>query len=161
MKIWKHIYWTIVFYFLLLSCVNRENREQVDTVDTIENAAIQDSVIPVPIWEYDYDTDSVVRIGGVGEKEFSIAELVHMINTRYKNKVKIHLIKQQDDTVFIQIDSATYLTQQMGSAGARDFMTVATFTLTEAEGVEYVFFDFTEGDHAAPGVYHRAYFEKR
>jgi len=38
-------------------------------------------------------------------------------------------------------------------------MATATYTLTEAKGINYVDFDFEEGDHAVPGTYSRESFK--
>jgi hypothetical protein len=46
----------------------------------------------------------------------------------------------------------------MGTTGARAFLSVATYTLTELKGIHYVDFDFIEGDHAVPGTYNRGEF---
>jgi hypothetical protein len=43
----------------------------------------------------------------------------------------------------------------MGSAGAESFMITTTYSFTELKGINYVSFDFEEGDHAMPGVYNR------
>lgn len=43
----------------------------------------------------------------------------------------------------------------MGSAGAESFMISTTFSLTELKGVNYVSYDFEEGDPSRPGVYNR------
>jgi hypothetical protein len=39
-------------------------------------------------------------------------------------------------------------------------MAIATYTLTEMAGIKYVHYDFEEGDHAEPGTYSRANFNK-
>ena len=59
------------------------------------------------------------------------------------------------DTVFIYIPDSGVLTQQMGSAGAEQFMVSTTYSFTELIGITYVSFEFEFGDHANPGVYDR------
>ena len=54
-----------------------------------------------------------------------------------------------------------YTSQQMGTTGADEYMSVITFTLTELKGVRYVNLDFEEGDHASPGTYNRQYYIDR
>ena len=61
--------------------------------------------------------------------------------------------------MFISIPESEYLTQRIGSTGAENFMATTTFTLTEMRGIKYVSYDFTEGDHASPGVYSRKDFK--
>jgi hypothetical protein len=152
---------SVLGFFMLFSCVNRGKVEEAEVTNVIDSIPDADSSNLGPIWTYDYDADAVKYIDSAGAGARSIGELVDIVNDRYRNKVDLHFEKQQGDTVFVKIDSANYLTKQMGSAGARDFMAVTTFTLTEADNVHYVFFDFIEGDHASPGVYSRASFRKK
>lgn len=58
-------------------------------------------------------------------------------------------------TVYVRLLHGERLTQQMGSAGAAQYLAEATFTLTSLQGVDSVNFEFQEGDHAAPGTYTR------
>lgn len=155
------ICWIIAICCLLFSCVNRERGEQEDVIDTMDSVRVQDAVRLQPMWTYDYDADTVRYVGGLDSVDLSLEELAQMVNDKYRDKVMLDLVGQQNDTVFVKIDSAIYLTQQMGSAGARDFMAVTTFILTEAKGSEYISFDFKEGDHASPGVYSRKTFAKQ
>lgn len=60
------------------------------------------------------------------------------------------------DTAVVTIDDPGLLTHRMGSTGAMCYLAGATFTLTSLQGVDSVWFDFPEGDHAAPGRYDRA-----
>ena len=60
--------------------------------------------------------------------------------------------------VNVEVVNDEFLTQRMGTTGAEAFLAVATFTLTEHEGIGGVNFIFTEGDHAAPGLYTRETF---
>lgn len=62
------------------------------------------------------------------------------------------------DTVVITVDDPDLLTQQMGSTGAMCYLAGATFTLTSLNGIDSVWFDFSEGDHASPGRYDRGTF---
>lgn len=63
------------------------------------------------------------------------------------------------NTAYVRLLHGERLTQQMGSAGAAQYLAEATFTLTSLPGVESVNFEFEEGDHAAPGAYTRANWE--
>jgi hypothetical protein len=87
-------------------------------------------------------------------------ELVEAIN-KYtgKEQVTLEYVKTSNDTVYVKIPDSAYLTQQMGTLGSHAYMATATYTLTEAKGINYVNFDFEEGDHAAPGAYKREDFK--
>lgn len=113
-----------------------------------------------PIWEYDYEADTPIRVDSASV-DLTAEDAIQLVNKMYKDKVWMDFVGQNGDTLFVKIDTATVLTQQMGSAGAREYLALATFTLTEPEGIHLVSFDFKEGDHAYPGVYGRNYFRKR
>ena len=72
--------------------------------------------------------------------------------------VKLKYTKTSNDTLYIKIPDANYLTQQMGSTGPTMYFAGAVYNLTEIPGIKYVNFDFEEGDHAMPGVLHRESF---
>jgi len=68
---------------------------------------------------------------------------------------KLKLIDVQGNQALVEVINAPYLTQRMGSTGADIFLAEATFTLTEHPEIEWVLFQFKEGDHATPGLYSR------
>ncbi|MDH3973736.1 MAG: hypothetical protein OEV42_05600 [Deltaproteobacteria bacterium] len=67
--------------------------------------------------------------------------------------------KQENNTVFIGIANSEHLTRRMGTSGALSYMASVTYSITSAKGVDCVFFDFEEGDHAIPGRYCKHSFE--
>lgn len=71
---------------------------------------------------------------------------------------QINLQKIERQTADIQIANDQYLTQNMGSDGAQDYLAEVTFTLTENPGIKAVNFLFNVGDHAMPGLYTRESF---
>jgi hypothetical protein len=73
--------------------------------------------------------------------------------------VQAEVSNTRNDTIVIKIPNSTYLTQQMGSSGPLMYLGSTTYTLTELKGINYVRFDFKEGDHAAPGTYCKADFD--
>ena len=67
--------------------------------------------------------------------------------------------KKEDNIVFVGVDDEEYLTQRMGSSGALSYMAEVTYSITSVKGVDCVFFEFEEGDHAVPGQYCRYFYE--
>jgi hypothetical protein len=57
-----------------------------------------------------------------------------------------------------EIVNSVYLTQRMGTSEAQDYLAAATYTITEFPGAAHVYFVFTPGDHASPGLYSRESF---
>ena len=88
-----------------------------------------------------------------------ISSINKNIETGFSTKVILEFIKTSGDTVYIKIPDATYLTQQMGSTGPTLFFAGIVYTLTGLTGINYVNFDFEEGDHASPGTFNRESFK--
>jgi len=165
----------IILLLLLVTCNNKgtsKKSNQQDSVNeslTSDSLQFQDSSSPInvtlpdienssAIWDYDVKADSIVQIKEVNKDTLTYEKLINMINTGYKNMVLIDFSRIAHDTIFISIKNSEYLTQQMGSTGAFEFMISTTFTLTELQGIACVSFDFQEGDHASPGIYSRKYY---
>lgn len=70
--------------------------------------------------------------------------------------VQISRIEQNQDIIEVYIDDATYLTQQMGSYGADEYLLHAVYAFTSLPDIKTVRFKFKEGDHAEPRDYTRA-----
>jgi len=99
----------------------------------------------------------------ISEDSLQPKEVVALINKNnlesdYYNKVKLEFLKTSNDTVYLKIPDATYLTQQMGSSGPMMFLSSVVYTLTGLQGFNYINFEFEEGDHAGPGTYSRESF---
>lgn len=71
---------------------------------------------------------------------------------------QINLQKIEQQTANVEVANDQYLTQNMGSDGAQDYLAEVTFTLTEHPGIKAVNFIFNAGDHAMPGLYSRESF---
>lgn len=115
-----------------------------------------------PIWIYDYSTDMPVKNRAAKASELTPDKMVEFIN---KNKggqeIHLDLVGVSNDTIYVRIAQSTYLTQQMGTTGAEEYMSTTTFTLTELKNIEFVNFDFVDGDHATSGTYSRQYYVDR
>ena len=152
------LFFIIVFALLWQACnssdesANNTNVFSDDTLQTL-NASPKDSITT---WEFNADKDVPVAAGKAYFDRLTAQQLVALAST---DKVKIELVKIANDTIFVRIPDSFYLSQQMGTTGAKGFISVATFTLTELKGIRYVNFEFTEGDHAVPGTYRRDEFK--
>jgi hypothetical protein len=142
---------TLVF----VSCNNVSNEN-----GTENNANVQQPVAPplfdsITTWQFDSDTDVPVKSG---KKYFDSLTAEKLVSFTSTDKVKLEFVKISQDTIFVRIKDSEFLSQRMGTTGARSFLSVATYMLTELKGIHYVNFDFTEGDHAVPGTYKRGEF---
>jgi hypothetical protein len=156
---------TLALAVTVFSSCKRETSEPeaakaATTIDTITST--QDEPVGPEINSAVYKFDDVrevpVKTQDIGA-DAKLEDLVTAVN-KYNGdgKVKLDLVRASQDTVYIKIDDSSYLTQQMGTLGAKAFMSVTTYTLTEKPDIKYVTFDFEEGDHAAPGTYSRKSF---
>ncbi len=82
------------------------------------------------------------------------ADIIGFLNEQFP-RVQLAYERTSNDTIFIRIPDAMYLTQQMGSSGPVMFFAAAVYNLTELPGIRWVNFDFEEGDHASPGTFGR------
>ena len=85
-------------------------------------------------------------------------DIIDALNLKYP-QIKITAVSRHGKTAVVKIEDATYLSEQMGSTGARAYLAEATYSLTEIKGIEAVDFQFKAGDHATPGILTRRSFE--
>jgi hypothetical protein len=105
------------------------------------------------IWSADTNF-KMTRLRNVNSDTLTPEKLISILNLDW-NYVRISSYRISHDTIFVAIPFSNVLTQQMGTTGAIQYLSVATFTLTELPGIKYVHFNFEEGDHASPGTYSR------
>ncbi len=74
---------------------------------------------------------------------------------------KLKLVKISRDTVYLTVINDWTLTQSMGTTGAEDYIVNSGVKLLEIDGINYVDFSFTMGDHAYPGTFSKAGYTPR
>lgn len=94
-----------------------------------------------------------------GIDTMSVKSMIRIINANY-DSIHVDYIKTSHDTMYVHISNSNMLTEQIGSTGAEMYMAATTWSLTGLKGINYVNYDFEEGDHASPGVYKRTDFKK-
>ncbi len=159
----------VIAIIAIFSCNsgNNEKREpaEVVTTDTVydySDSFDTDSLLHVKnetlLWHAD-DSNGLRMRKPIepGIDTMSVQTIVQLINNNY-DSIDLEYVKISHDTIYVRIPNSTMLTEKIGSTGAEMFMASATYSLTELKGIHYVNFDFTEGEHAAPGVYDRSYF---
>ncbi len=167
MKIQFH-YILILFGFLLFTaCQSSETTKQTsdtlteqaeslstpetDSTGTLSGDLPYEAVYNEQTQQIDIKPD---RQAGVPD----IDQVVLMMNKKYPNII-MEKPEQKGDTLYVKIPNATALTQEMGTMGANIYLAEGTYAFTTIPGIRAVFFDFTEGDHAVPGVYTRDSFK--
>lgn len=154
---------------VIFSCNSGNNEKnkpaQVVTTDTVydySDSFDTDSLLHVKnetlLWHAD-DSNGLKMRKPIqsGIDTMSVQTIVQLINNNY-DSIALEFVKISHDTIYVRIPNSKMLTERIGSTGAEMFMASATYSLTELKGIHYVNFDFIEGEHAAPGVYDRSYF---
>ena len=148
----------IFLYFLLfflISCTGNTNNERLSQ-DSTRNEPINQQEIPFVkelVWKYDAAQDSLIKDENV-ENILTTDQVIAELNEMYP-RASLRLVKTLNDTVFIRIDSVSFL-QELGSTGNYGFISEVVFNITEVPNVENVNLDFELTDHATAGVYNRS-----
>lgn len=141
-------------YFLLLLCIPLLFACGNNKAD--QPATIEDTAASYFLWESALNDSS----GRLAMKKVETADsistqsILGFTNKAY-SRIRLDLVKTSHDTIYLKIDDATFLTQQMGSSGSILYLAAIVYNLTELAGIKYVTLDFEEGDHARPGTYNR------
>lgn len=137
-----------------------------DTVYESANVPGMDSSMVIKntpdIWTADFEeTTNAYKIHKPANSRLdtlSGEKLISLINVNW-DSIHLNFDKISHDTIYVSIPDSHYLTQNIGSSGAENYLATATFSLTEMKGIKFVNYKFKEGDHASPGVYSRSDFK--
>ncbi|WP_304064576.1 hypothetical protein [Pedobacter glucosidilyticus] len=164
------LYATLIFIVTLASCVRDNKQETQDVADSVssdvsstatETTTTHAELKELP-WLAEVDTVSLnislKRNNQVSTQNLDVKNVIQIINKKYPENQLVWK-KKSNDTAYVNIPDAFYLTQSSGSLGARIFLAESTFSITEIPGIKVVYFDFEAGDHASPGAYQRADFK--
>jgi reverse gyrase len=164
------LYATLIFIVTLASCVRDNKQETQDVADSVssdvsstatETTTTHAELKELP-WLAEVDTVSLnislKRNNQVSTQNLDAKNVIQIINKKYPENQLVWK-KKSNDTAYVNIPDAFYLTQSSGSLGARIFLAESTFSITEIPGIKVVYFDFEAGDHASPGAYQRADFK--
>ncbi|MDM8173861.1 MULTISPECIES: hypothetical protein [Olivibacter] len=153
--------------FLIFACRNEQenkaNRTSSDTVDTAKTISSASKTLTLPfIAVVDSNTTRIELQANPQKSKVPLnkEELAEALNIKYP-EIKLELGKTSHDTLLVNIPSATFLTQQMGTTGALTYLAEATYAFTDLANIKVVNFVFKEGDHAVPGPYTRKSFNTK
>lgn len=105
------------------------------------------------IWYYGENINYPVFVKSM--KGAGVQDIIAALNERFQKikQPKIKYKKKEDGTVFIGVNNEEQLSERMGSEGALSYMAAVTYSLTSVKGIDCVYFDIGEGEHASPGRY--------
>jgi len=144
--------WKIALVILLLSaCKCNNGKDKSMASDTT-------LMIPDTLLAYDInaDTKTFFKHTEVPDSAFTAPRVINGLNFKYPN-VQLQLLKQSNDTLFVNVPQSEHLSQKMGSAGAAAWYADAVWNLASVPGVQYVHIQLQEaGSHASPGTFSKA-----
>ena len=135
---------------LLFSCSNNDAEHQVVENDSTDINFVWQSTINDSTGKFEMRKLPVADT-------LTIPYIIDYLNIRNPN-ILLTFVKTSNDTAYLKIDDAKYLTQQMGSSGPRFYLSEVIYNLTELSGISVVNLDFKTGDHAAPGTFSKESF---
>ena len=133
--------WCISLSFLifLLSCNN--DAKNTSSEDSIDNSGVEGSDTAVEqkepvvtdkklfyIWQVDAEGKTKTRNPSLQSSFYNVDTLITGLNENYP-KIKLEKTRLGHDTLFTRIDNAQYLTEQMGSAGAEQYVAQVVLNL--------------------------------
>jgi hypothetical protein len=150
----------LLWAILLFSCNN--NKGTANENAQKDTTTREDTMYGYPedklIWITDYDSVNhrffLKKQRTANVNELNAEDLVNDINAAWEN-IQLKFIRLSNDTLYVSIPESSYLTQQIGTAGAETYISSTTYCLTEIPGIKFVNYEFEEGDHLQPGVYSR------
>ncbi|NEU07592.1 hypothetical protein GZH53_04630 [Flavihumibacter sp. R14] len=158
----KNLLLSILALLLLASCQNERSPKQVSEGAEMKEAVPEsEKTLDVP-WIAAFNDSTqllemrknpVARPGNLNEQD-----IIDALNLKYP-QIRIDSLAIEGNKAIVRIEDASYLTQEIGSAGARVYLAEATYSLTEVGEIEAVDFRFKAGDHATPGILTRRSFE--
>ena len=147
----------------MFSC-NQGNKDEVTiAVDTIATSRPDSGVVVTDaayFWEYHDDGKgnlALRKTRPISADSMNYQAVLALTNSQYPD-IRLEVDKMVNDTLVINIKDSKYLSQQMGSSGPEMYLKELVYNLTELKSIHFVRLNFTEGDHARPGVYSRADF---
>lgn len=157
----------IAFLVVLVSCTNNANDTSATDTTNVNGGELRTSELAEQeqkmkreqyyIWEVDADKKTITKNPQLQPEFFDVDTLIAGLNEMYP-EVKLEKVSITNDTLYTQIKDASYLTNQMGSLGAEQYIAQAVINLTSVEGIKFVRIDFTIGSHASPDVWSRESF---
>lgn len=156
----------LIIPFLWIACTNDQKagtqEETEKAIEPKETVSAESEKLLVLPWTAVYDPETqqleLKHNDASDAGNLTVQDMIDAINLKYP-ETKLYKTSQQNDTLSVTINDASFLTQQSGTTGAEAYLAEATFALTELQGIKAVNFHFQEGDHAVPKTYTRESFK--
>jgi hypothetical protein len=136
---------------LVVACNNEASNENKAAADAEppQQWFVTDTVI---VWDCSAEAREKKKIFAPKDSVTVPQAFVNGVNKTY-SEIKMQFDRISNDTLYIKIPEATWLTDRAGNSGAEQYLSFAALNLLETKGVNYVYFDFTPGVHARPAAW--------
>ncbi len=148
----KKIVFFVITAVILFSCKNKDAGNEADMNDSLTNGVFY--------WQaYLDDSTGKLEMRKIPANDsLTVSKVIDFLNQANSN-IKLEYVKTSNDTIYIRIPDALYLTQQMGSTGPTLYLSEVVFNMTQFPDIKEVNIVFEQGDHASPGTYNRTSFD--
>lgn len=106
------------------------------------------------IWDVDADKKTLKKNPELANKSINADSVINGLNLQYEG-ILLEKVNFRGDTINLRIKDSDYLTNQIGSSGAAQYIAQAVINLTSVPGIGHVHIDFEMGSHASPDTWSR------
>ncbi|MFT3846170.1 MAG: hypothetical protein QM725_14030 [Lacibacter sp.] len=143
---------TLFFLAVLISCNNdAATGEKTNENDTVQAQRWFDTDTLL-VWDCSAADRTRTKIFAPADSVNVPQALINGVNKTYA-EVKLSFDHLSDDTLYVTIPKANWLTNQAGNSGAEQYLAFAALNLLETKGVNHISFLFEGGAHARPSTY--------
>ncbi len=155
----------ILIVGLISSCNNPEDKtaepEPTENPDTVYNRIADPGtsyeVVETKgfyVWKVDAEKKTLKKNKNINDHSIDADSVINGLNRQYAD-ILLEKISLKKETIHLKISNSDYLTNQIGSTGAAQYIAQAVINLTSVPGIKYVQIDFKMGSHASPGIWTR------
>lgn len=148
----KYLIIALFSCFLIYSMISCSGCGQESEQEAADTAMGPLSSYDLPYAEVNLFKKTMRRDTMVDTTRLDVDSLIKGLNWRYEN-TGLQKLKMGGDTLYVTLQNSKYLSDEMGTSGAEEYIADVVANLTCIAGIRYVNFIFPEGEHASPGVY--------
>ncbi len=141
----------------MISCNNEASSDKKAKEDKATTPQVWFATDTLLVWDCNADDRARKKIFSPKDSVTVAQAFINGINKTY-SEVQISLEHSSNDTLFISIPRAEWLTNKLGNAGAEQYLSFAALNLLETKGIKHVSFVFEAGAHARPETWSRSDF---
>ncbi len=136
-----------MFLALMFSCNNSASTDKKQGNEAATQPQQWFETDTLLVWDCTAEDRSRKKIFSPKDSVTVPQAFINGINKTYA-EVKLTFDHMSNDTLFVSIPKAEWLTDRAGSAGAEQYLTFAALNLLETKGINHVDFLFASGAHA-------------